>query len=248
MEAEPGTRPLLVGERTNVMGSRRFKQLIADEKWEEASEIACAQVSHGAQMIDVCLQSTQRDEVSDIDPFYAVLMLKIRVPIMIDTTDPKGVERALAWCQGKSVINSITLEDGEGQFGRVCSIARAFGAAIVVGTLDEHAQQAQAFTRERKLAVAERAVRVAAKHGIAPEDIMVDPLVFPCGTGDERYIGGAVETIEAIRLIKAHIPFVKTMISVSAVSVGLPDGAREVVNSVFLHHATDAGVDLAMVT
>jgi 5-methyltetrahydrofolate--homocysteine methyltransferase len=247
VEADPRTRPLLVGERTNVMGSRRFKQLIADEKWEEASEIARAQVRHGARMVDVCLQSTERDEAGDVDPFYAALMPRIRVPVMIDTTDSKGVERALTWCQGKSVINSITLEDGEGQFERVCPIARAFGAAIVVGTIDEDARQAQAFTRERKLAVAERSVRVAAKHGIAPEDVIVDPLVFPCGTGDESYIGGAVETIEAIRLIKARIPFVSTMISVSAVSFGLPDAARDVVNSVLLYHATGAGVDLAMV-
>jgi 5-methyltetrahydrofolate--homocysteine methyltransferase len=174
-------------------------------------------------------------------------MPKIRVPVMIDTTDSKAVERALEWCQGKGVINSITLEDGEGQFERVCPIARAFGAAIVVGTIDEDARQAKAFTRARKLAVAERSVRVAAKHGIAPEDLIIDPLVFPCGTGDESCIGGAVETIDAIRLIKAHIPFVKTMIRVSAVSFGLPDAARDVVNSVFLQHATDAGVDLVMV-
>src|SRR6185503_19673595 len=128
----------------------------------------------------------------------------------------------------------------EGQFDRVCPLARAFGAAIVVGTIDEDGRQAKAFTRERKLAVAERSVRVAAKHGIAPEDLIVGPLVFPCGTGDERYIGGAVETIEAIRLIKAHIPFVKTMIGVPAVSFGLPEAARDVVDAVFLHHATDA--------
>jgi len=229
------------------MGSRRFKLLIAREQWDEASEIARAQVRHGAQMIDVCLQSTERDEAGDIDPFFAALMPKIRVPVMIDTTDWRGVERALTWCQGRSVINSITLEDGEGQFERVCPIARAFGAAVVVGTIDEDARQAQAFTRERKLAVAERLVRVAARHQIAPEDIIVDPLVFPCGTGDEAYVGGAVETIEAIRLIKARIPFVKTMISVSAVSFGLPDAARDVINSVLLHYATDAGVDLAMV-
>jgi 5-methyltetrahydrofolate--homocysteine methyltransferase len=248
VEAEDSNRPLIVGERTNVIGSRLFKQMIAEEKWEEASEIARWQVKNGAHIIDVCLQSSDRDEVKDIDPFYGKLMPKIKVPVMIDTTDPKAIEHALTWCQGKSIINSINLEDGEEKFERVCPIAKAYGAALIVGTIDEDKLQAQAFTRERKLAVAERSVKLLTqKYGIPPEDIIIDPLVFPCATGDENYIGGAVETIEAIRLIKADIPYVKTVLGVSNISFGLPASAREVVNSVFLYYATKAGLDLAIV-
>jgi 5-methyltetrahydrofolate--homocysteine methyltransferase len=248
VEAEESLRPLIVGERTNVIGSRLFKNLVAEEKWEEASEIARWQMKNGAHIIDVCLQSSEREELKDIDPFYAKLMPKIKAPVMIDTTDARAVESALAWCQGKSIINSINLEDGEEKFERICPLARSYGAALVVGTIDEDKQQAQAFTRERKLAVAQRSVALLTeKYGIAPEDIIIDTLVFPCATGDENYIGGAVETIEAIRLIKETVPHVKTILGVSNISFGLPASAREVVNSVFLYHATKAGLDLAIV-
>ncbi len=248
IEAEESNRPLIVGERTNVIGSRLFKKMIAEDKWEEATEIARWQVRNGAHVIDVCLQSSDRDEMSDIPPFYDKLIRKIKAPIMIDTTDPKGIELALTYCQGKSIINSINLEDGEEKFERICPVARQYGAALVVGCIDEDKIQAQAFTRERKLAVAERSVELLTrKYGIAPEDIIIDPLVFPCATGDENYIGGAVETIEAIRIIKQQIPYVKTVLGISNISFGLPAAAREVVNSVFLYYCTKAGLDLAIV-
>jgi len=167
---------------------------------------------------------------------------------MIDTTDPNAVELSLTWCQGKAIINSINLEDGEEKFERLCPIAKAYGAALVVGCIDEDKLQAQAFTRERKLAVAERSVYLlTSKYGVAAEDIIIDPLVFPCATGDANYIGGAVETIEAIRLIKEKIPYIKTVLGISNISFGLPASAREVVNSVFLYYCTKAGLDLAIV-
>ncbi len=213
------------------------------EKWEEATEIARWQIRNGAHIVDVCLQSSDRDEMNDIAPFYEKLIRKIKAPVMIDTTDPAAIELALTYCQGKSIINSINLEDGEEKFERVCPIARAYGAALVVGTIDEDKLQAQAFTRERKLAVAQRSVDLlTTKYGIPATDIIIDPLVFPCATGDENYVGGAVETIEAIRLIKQHIPVVKTILGVSNISFGLPASAREVVNSVFLYYATKAGL------
>jgi 5-methyltetrahydrofolate--homocysteine methyltransferase len=248
IEAEESNRPLIVGERTNVIGSRLFKKMIAEEKWEEATEIARWQIRNGAHVVDVCLQSSDRDELSDIPPFYEKLIRKIKAPVMIDTTDPRGVELSLTYCQGKSIINSINLEDGEEKFERMCPIARRYGAALVVGCIDEDPMQAQAFTRERKLAVAERSVELlTTKYGIPPEDIIIDPLVFPCATGDENYIGGAVETMEAIRLIKQRIPYVKTVLGISNISFGLPAAAREVVNSVFLYYCTKAGLDLAIV-
>jgi 5-methyltetrahydrofolate--homocysteine methyltransferase len=248
IEAEESTRPLIVGERTNVIGSRLFKNLVAAEQWEEATEIARRQVKSGAHIVDVCLQSTDREELNDIPPFYEQLIRKIKAPIMIDTTDPRGVELALTYCQGKSIINSINLEDGEEKFEKICPLARTYGAAVIVGCIDEDPVQAQAFTRERKLEVAERSHKLLTeKFGIHAENIIFDPLVFPCATGDENYIGGAVETIEGIRLVKQHIPYVRTVLGISNVSFGLPAGAREVVNSVFLYHCTKAGLDLAIV-
>jgi 5-methyltetrahydrofolate--homocysteine methyltransferase len=248
IEAEDSTRPLLVGERTNVIGSRLFKNLVAEEKWEEATEIARQQVKGGAQVVDVCLQSTERDEKKDIVPFYEKLIRKIKTPIMIDTTDPVAVRQALTYCQGKSIINSINLEDGEEKFEKVVPIAHDFGAAIVVGCIDEDPVQAQAFTRGRKLEIAKRSYELLTKkYGMAPEDIVFDPLVFPCATGDENYIGGAVETMEGIRLIKEALPDTRTILGISNVSFGLPAGAREVVNSVFLYYCTKAGLDLAIV-
>ncbi len=248
VEAEESNRPLLVGERTNVIGSRLFKDLVAQEKWEEATEIARRQVRNGAQIVDVCLQSTERDELKDIPPFYEKLIAKIKAPIMIDTTDPHAVELALTYSQGKAIINSINLEDGEEKLERMAPIARSYGAALVVGCIDEDPVQAQAFTRERKLAIAERSYGLlTGKYGISPQSIVFDPLVFPCATGDENYIGGAVETIEGVRLIKQRFPDARTVLGISNVSFGLPAGAREVVNSVFLYFCTKAGLDLAIV-
>jgi 5-methyltetrahydrofolate--homocysteine methyltransferase len=248
IEAEDSTRPLLVGERTNVIGSRLFKNLVAEEKWEEASEIARRQVKGGAHIVDVCLQSTERDEKKDIPVFYEKLIRKVKAPVMIDTTDATAIELALTYCQGKAIINSINLEDGEEKFERVVPMAHDFGAAVVVGCIDEDKLQAQAFTRERKLAVAQRSYQLLTeKYGLGPEDIIFDPLVFPCATGDENYIGGAVETVEGIRLIKQALPDVRTILGISNVSFGLPAGAREVVNSVFLYYCTKAGLDLAIV-
>jgi 5-methyltetrahydrofolate--homocysteine methyltransferase len=248
VEVEDSNRPLIVGERTNVIGSRAFKNLILEEKWEEATEIARRQIRNSAHIVDVCLQSSDRDEINDIPYFYEKLIRKIKAPIMIDTTDPKAVELSLTYCQGKSIINSINLEDGEEKFEKICPIAKAYGAAVIVGCIDEDKVQAQAFTRERKLQVAERSVKLLTeKYGLAPEDIAVDPLVFPCATGDENYIGGAVETIEAVRLIKEKLPYVRTVLGISNISFGLPASAREVVNSVFLYYCTKAGLDLAIV-
>jgi len=248
IEAEESTRPLLVGERTNVIGSRLFKNLVAEEKWEEATEIGRRQVRGGAHIVDVCLQSTERDEKKDIPPFYEKLIRKIKTPVMIDTTDALAVRQALTYCQGKAIINSINLEDGEEKFEKIVPVAHSFGAAVVVGCIDEDPVQAQAFTRERKLEIARRSYELLTeKYGMAPEDIIFDPLVFPCATGDENYIGGAVETVEGIRLIKEALQDTRTILGISNVSFGLPTGAREVVNSVFLYYCTKAGLDLAIV-
>ena len=247
VEATDDNRPLIVGERTNEVGSRAFKRLITDEKFEEATEIARAQVKSGAHIIDINLENTDRDELTDIDRFYEKVIHKVKVPFMIDSTNPKSVERALTYCLGKSIINSINFEDGEEKFHKVLPLLKKYGAAVVIGSIDEDKLQAQAITRERKLAIAQRARDYCVEHGIPEEDLIFDPLVFPCATGDENYIGSAVETIEGVRLIKEKLPRCKTVLGVSNVSFGLPPAAREVINSVFLYHATKAGLDLAIV-
>ena len=248
VESTDDNRPLLVGERTNVIGSRKFRRLVAEERWDDAVEVARAQVRGGAQIVDVCLQSTERDELADIPAFYERLVRAVKAPLMIDTTDPAAVELALTYCQGKAIVNSINLEDGEARFAAVCPLLTRYGAAVVVGTIDEDPVQAQAFTRQRKLEVARRShALLTGRYGLAETDLVFDPLVFPAASGDEAYVGGAVETLEGLRLIKAAFPGSRTILGISNVSFGLPPAAREVVNSVFLYLATRAGLDLAIV-
>ncbi len=248
VEADDDNRPLIVGERTNEVGSRKFKRLISEEKYEEAAEVGRQQIKGGAHILDVNLQNADRDELYDVDRFYERLIRVVKAPIMIDTTDPVAIERALTYCQGKAIINSINLEDGLEKFERVTPLARRYGAALIVGCIDEDKEQAQAITRERKLEIARRSHRLLTEEfGIRAEDIIFDPLVFPCATGDANYIGSAVETIEGVRLIKEALPLSKTILGISNVSFGLPDAGREVLNSVFLYHCTKAGLDLAIV-
>ncbi len=245
---DESTRPVVVGERTNVLGSRKFKRLIGEGKFDEAAEVGRRQVRRGAHVLDVCLQDPDRDEMADVTKFVELLVKKIKVPIVIDSTDARVIEETLKRTPGKSLINSINLEDGEERFHRVVPMARSYGAALVVGCIDEDKQQAQAVTRQRKLQIAERSFKLLTEnYGVEPEDIIFDPLVFPVGTGDRNYIGSGVETIEGIRLIKAALPRCKTVLGVSNVSFGLPEAGREVLNSVMLYHCVQAGLDLAIV-
>ncbi len=248
LEVDVDNRPVLVGERTNVLGSRKFKRLVAEGQFEAAAEIARAQVKNAAQVIDVCLQDPDRDEAADANAFLERATKMVKVPLMLDSTDAGVLELGLKWSQGKSILNSINLEDGEERFRTVVPLARKYGAALVVGTIDEDPENGMAVTRDRKLEVARRSYTLLTeKYEFPAEDILFDPLVFPCGTGDAKYVGSAEETIEGIRLIKAAFPESKTILGVSNVSFGLPEAGREVLNSIFLYHATRAGLDLAIV-
>ena len=248
LEVDVDNRPVLVGERTNVLGSRKFKRLVAEGNFEAAAEIARAQVKGGAQVIDVCLQDPDREESADAEAFLGRATRMVKVPLMLDSTDPKVMEIGLKWSQGKSILNSINLEDGEERFRSVVPLAQKYGAALVVGTIDEDPVHGMGVTRQRKLEIARRSYTLLTeKYGVAPEDIFFDPLVFPCGTGDEKYVGSAVETIEGIRAIKEQFPESKTILGISNVSFGLPESGREVLNSVFLYHSVKAGLDLAIV-
>ena len=248
LTVDEDVRPVLVGERTNVLGSRRFKRLIRQGKFDEASEIGRRQVRRGAQVVDVCLQDPDRDEMADMVTFLQGLVRKVKAPIMLDSTDTEVLGEALKHTPGKSIINSINLEDGEERFASVTPLARAFGAGLVVGCIDDDKEQAQAITRQRKLDIAQRSYSLLTeKYGIPPEDIIFDPLVFPIGTGDVNYKGAGVETVEGVRLIKEHMPRARTVLGISNVSFGLPPAGREVLNSVMLYHCVQAGLDMAIV-
>ncbi|WP_338452182.1 methionine synthase [Niallia oryzisoli] len=242
---DPTLRPIMVGERTNVIGSRKFKRLIAEGKYEEAAEIARAQVKKGAHVIDICLADPDRDEMADMENFIKEVVKKVKVPLVIDSTDDAVIEKALTYSQGKAIINSINLEDGEDRFKAIAPLIHKYGAAVVVGTIDE---KGMGVTAEKKLEIAERSYQLLVeKYGIPPQDIIFDPLVFPVGTGDEQYIGSAKATVEGIRLIKEKFPEVQTILGVSNVSFGLPPVGREILNSVYLYHCTLAGLDYAIV-
>ena len=241
-------RPLLVGERTNVIGSRKFKDLVVEERFEEAAEVGRAQVRGGGQVLDVCLANPDRDERADMLHFLDRLTRKVKAPLMIDSTDAAVIEASLRLCQGKSIVNSINLEDGEERFEKVVPLLRAYGAAVVVGCIDENKQQGMAVSRERKLEIAQRSFDLlTGKYALPARDLIFDPLVFPVGTGDANYVGSAVETIEGLRAIKERFPECRTILGISNVSFGLPPAGREVLNAVFLYHCTKAGLDYAIV-
>jgi 5-methyltetrahydrofolate--homocysteine methyltransferase len=245
---EEDKRPVLVGERTNVIGSRKFKQLIASENHEEASEIGRKQVRSGAQVLDVCLANPDRHERLDMEKFMDLVTRKVKAPFMIDSTDAAVIEAALQRCLGRAVVNSINLEDGEERFEKIVPLLKTYGAAVVVGCIDEDKQQGMAVTRERKRAIAQRSHSLLTeKYGLHSEDLIFDPLVFPIATGDVNYVGSARETIEGIRLIKRDLPRTKTILGISNVSFGLPEAGREVLNAVFLYHCVQAGLDMAIV-
>jgi len=245
VELSEAQRPMLVGERTNVLGSRKFKQLIQAGAYEAAAEVGRAQVKAGAQIVDVCLQDPDRDEISDMEGFLDRLIRLVKAPLMIDSTDAAVMETSLTYCQGKAVLNSINLEDGRSRFEKVVPLAKRYGAALVVGLIDE---KGMAVTVERKVEVARRSYHILVEEfGVAPEDIWWDALVFPCGTGDATYLGSAAQTVEGVRAVKELFPDTKTILGVSNVSFGLPGAGREVLNSVFLYHCTKAGLDAAIV-
>ncbi|WEK55819.1 MAG: methionine synthase [Candidatus Cohnella colombiensis] len=242
---EDDNRPIMIGERTNIAGSRKFKRLIKEEKFDEASEIARAQVKGGAQIIDINLQDTDIDEAFAVKNFLPMVTKKIKAPLMLDSTYDHIIELGLKYSQGKAIINSINLEDGETKFEGILPLIHKYGAAVVCILIDE---RGQAVSREAKLEVATRSYELLVnKYGMQPDDIIFDPNMFPIGSGDPQYIGSAVETIEGIRMIKEKYPRAKTILGLSNISFGLPDAGREVLNSVYLYHCTKAGLDYAIV-
>ena len=248
MVVEEDNRPVYIGERTNTIGSRKFKRLIGQGKWDEAAEIGRKQVRKGAMVLDLCAADPDRDEVSDYVNILKPLLRKVRVPILIDTTTPRVVEMALKTIGGKPAVNSVNLEDSGERLREIATLAKQYSAALICGLIDEDPLAGMAVTVERKLEVAEKIYRILKdEFNLADSDVIFDPLVFPAATGDKDYIGSAKATIEGTRLIKDKYQDCLTILGISNVSFGLPPTGREVVNSVFLHLCAKAGLDMAIV-
>jgi 5-methyltetrahydrofolate--homocysteine methyltransferase len=244
LQQNPG--PTLIGERVNSQGSRKVKRLLLEEDYDSIVQIAVEQVNSGAHLLDVCVALTERsDEKAQMEKLVKKLAMAIEIPLVIDTTEPEVAEAALAVYPGKAIINGNNLENGRERIDAVLPIARKYGAAVLSMTIDE---EGMAHTREKKLEIARRITEIAVnEYGMSPEDLIFDALTFPLTTGQPELRNDAVETIEGIRLIKQHLPGVLTALGISNVSFGVSEGARGVLNSVFLYHAVQAGLDMAIV-
>ena len=244
LEQEP--RPLLVGERINAQGSRKIKRLLLEDKYDDIAVLARDQVEGGAHVLDICCALTERtDEDEQMRTVVHKLAQSVESPLMIDSTEPRVIKAALEMYPGRAIVNSVHLESGRAKIDSVVPVAKEHGAAVVALTIDE---SGMAKTAERKREVAQRIYDiVVGEYGLPPGALIFDDLTFTLATGDAEYIDSAVETIEGIRAIKAAMPGVLTSLGVSNVSFGLKPHARAALNSVFLHHCVQAGLDLALV-
>jgi 5-methyltetrahydrofolate--homocysteine methyltransferase len=239
-------RPTLVGERVNSQGSRKAKELLLSDDYDGLLVVAEDQVTGGAHVLDVCVALTERqDEGEQMRQVVKRISLTQPAPIQVDSTEPDVIETALQQIPGRAIVNSINLEAGRDKADRVVPLAKAHGAALIALTIDE---VGMAKTADRKVEIARRIRDLCRdEHGLDPEALIFDCLTFTLTTGDDEWKPSAIETIEGIRRIKAEIPGVKTSLGVSNVSFGVGVPARSVLNSVFLHHCVEAGLDLAMV-
>ncbi|MHC8506058.1 methionine synthase [Pseudonocardia artemisiae] len=243
------TSVLMVGERTNANGSKAFREAMLAERWEDCVAIAREQTRDGAHLIDLCVDYVGRDGAADMAELAGRLATASTLPVMLDSTEPEVLRAGLERLGGRSIVNSVNYEDGDGpgsRFQRTMELVREHGCAVVALCIDE---EGQARTAEWKVRVADRLIRdLTTNHGLRVGDIVVDTLTFPITTGQEEVRRDALETIEAIRELKRRYPDVQTTLGVSNVSFGLNPAARQVLNSVFLHECVNAGLDTAIVS
>ena len=244
MVQNPG--PTLIGERVNSQGSRKVKRLLLEDDYDSLVEIAVGQMESGAHMLDVCVALTERDdELEQMEKLVKKLSMAVEVPLIFDTTEADVAEAALAIYPGKGIINGNNLENGRDRIDTILPLARRYGAGVLSMTIDE---DGMAHTREKKLEIAQRITDISVdEYGMKRDDLIFDVLTFPLTTGQEELRNDAIETLEGIRLIKEQIPGVLTCLGVSNVSFGVGKAARAVLNSVFLYHAVQAGLDMAIV-
>lgn len=237
-------RPLLVGERTNTNGSKKFKQLLEKDDWHGLVEMAQEQEREGVHLLDVCVDYVGRDGVRDMKEVIKRYNAVLTKPMMFDSTEVPVIEAALKLCSGKAIINSINLEDGRKTLDPKTILAKKYGAGLVALTIDE---KGQADTAEWKFDVAKRMYDIVVhEYGIPPSDLMFDTLVFPLSTGQEQTRKSAIATFESIRLIKQNLPGALTHLGLSNCSFGLNPYTRQVLNSVYLHYALEYGLDSAI--
>lgn len=237
--------PLLVGERCNANGSKKFRELLLEERYDDMVAMAREQIREGAHLLDVCVAYVGRDERRDMREVITRFNTQVSIPLMIDSTEVEVIEEALKHNAGKAIVNSINLEDGEERMERILALCKTYGAAVVALTIDE---DGMAKSAQKKFDIAARIRDLAVgRFGLRDEDLIFDTLTFTLGSGDEEFRRSAMETVEAIRLIKQAWPRCFTSLGVSNVSFGLNPHARHVLNSVFLHYACEAGLDMAIV-
>lgn len=239
-------KPLIVGERVNAQGSRKLKQFLLTDDMDGVVEVGRDQVENGAHVLDVCVALTERaDEKETMAKVVKKLAMSVESPLMFDSTEPPVLLEALRTYPGRAIVNSINLENGRERCDAVLPMVVEHGAAVVALTID---QVGMAKTAQRKLEVAQAIYDIAVgEYGLKPESLIFDDLTFTLSTGDEEFRRSAIETIEGLRAIKAAMPGVMTVLGVSNVSFGLSPAARHVLNSVFLYHCVQAGLDLAIV-
>jgi 5-methyltetrahydrofolate--homocysteine methyltransferase len=244
LEQQP--RPLIVGERINSQGSRKIKRLLLEDRYDDIVLVAREQVEGGAHLLDVCCALTERpDEDEQMRQIVRRLAQSIEAPLVIDSTEPKVLEVALRNYPGRAIINSVNLEAGRTKMDAVVPLAREHGAALIALTIDE---EGMAKTAARKVDVARRIYDIAVgEYAIPAGALIFDDLTFTLATGEAEFRDSALETIEGIRRIKGELPGVLTSLGVSNVSFGLKPDARAALNSVFLHHCVEAGLDCALV-
>jgi 5-methyltetrahydrofolate--homocysteine methyltransferase len=239
---------LSIGERTNANGSRKFREAMLEGDWDTCVAMAREQEREGAHVLDVCVDYVGRDGTADMDAIASRFATQATVPLMIDSTEPAVIETALQWIGGRAILNSVNLEDGDApgtRLDRFLALAREYGAAVVCTCIDE---EGQARTPEWKLRAARAIYDIATeRYGLEPGDLFFDPLALTLATGIEESRGDGISTLEGIKLIKEHLPGVHTTLGLSNISFGLNAAARHVLNSVFLHEATEAGLDSAIV-
>lgn len=235
---------LIVGERVNASGSKKMRDLLDAEDWDGLVNLAKSQEKEGAHILDVNVDFVGRDGVADMHELAARLVTNVKIPIMFDSTEWEKMEAGLQHAGGKSILNSTNYEDGEPRFLKVLELAKEYGAAVVIGLIDE---EGMARTAENKLKIARRAYEQVTGFGIPAHDIFFDPLALPISTGIEEDRKNADETITAIREIKAEMPDANVILGVSNISFGLSPAARVVLNSVFLHDCVEAGMNSAIV-
>jgi 5-methyltetrahydrofolate--homocysteine methyltransferase len=239
---------LIIAERTNTNGSKKFRDLLKAEDFDGLVGMARDEMSHGSHVLDVCVDFVGRDGVRDMHEVIKRYVNAIPAPLMLDSTDPKVMEAGLRLVGGRCILNSMNLEEGEEKLGHICKLARKYGAAVVAGTIDEDKISAMARTADRKLSIAQRIRDLSVeKFGLRDEDLIFDPLVLPVSTGIEEDRRNALETIEGTRLISEKLPKCHTTVGLSNVSFGLKPAARVVLNSAFLHELRQAGLTSAIV-